>query len=209
MLRLLGPTDLEGYVFQSPGGPKCELFTGVVSKMQADRDAIWVCIRGKSMESGEKVFRTATILFENRGSDRKMLKTRLIAAGVSNGVYLSVLSMQRNNRRIALDFKFSGLWRLKGYKGELNVLFGKYYDPKLQDDLVSIRFLDYNSARNRYYRRTVDITDAEILQTAKDVFFDKKHNACVCICGPEQKSSSAYRCRWFEMIEDTIGKPIL
>lgn len=208
MLRVLGSTDLEGYVFQTPGGPPCELLTGVVSKIQVVDDAVVVSLRGYNLENGHKVMRVASIMFQNRGSNRKMLKTRVIAAGVTNGVYLSVLVMQRNNKRIAMDFKFSGLWRFKGYKGEINVLFGKYEDLRLQENLVAFRFLDYNTYQKCYYRRTVDISETKMLARAKrDFLASNARRACICICGAEQKngSMSSYHCIWYEMIEESVG----
>ncbi len=208
MLRILGPTDLEGYVFQSPGAPRCELLVGVISKVQITQDAMIVTIRGENEENGQKIMRSATIFFKNRGNSRKMLKTRGIAAGLTNGVFISILSMQRNNQRIAMDFKFSGLWRFKGYKGEINVIFGKYNDLLIQNNLVSFRFFDYNASEKFYYRWTVDIAAPQLLEQAKKDFFSvSKNQACICVCGPSivEKGTHSYNCIWYEMIKETVG----
>ncbi len=208
MLRVLGPADLEGFVFQSPGAPRCELFAGVISKVQITQDAMIVTIRGENEENGQKIMRSATILFENRGGSRKMLMTRGIAAGLTSGVFVSILSMQRNNQRIAMDFKFSGLWRFKGYKGEINVLFGKYSDLRIQNNIVSFRFWDYNASEHFYYRWTVDITATQILEEEKIDFSSvKRKEACICICGPSivAKGIHSYNCIWYEMIRASVG----
>lgn len=211
MLRILGPAELEGYVLQGTGGPRWELLSGVVSMVQETPETYYVTLRGKNLENGVYVWRSATVAFRNRGAGRDRMKTRFVAAGIQTGMFLSVLSMQRNNERIAKDFKFSGLWRLKGYKGEKNVILGKYTDPKIQEGLVSIRFLDYNPSRRCYYRRTVDITDRQILPAAKENFYYKADkNACICICGPERKEGgmSIYHCDRYEMLDVALGKPM-
>lgn len=206
MLRILGPSDLEGYLFQSPGGPQCELLFGKVVKTVIASQVLLVSLCGYIIYDGMKKWYIATVIFQDRGPDRRMLHTRLIAAGVCNGAYLTILAMRRNDKRIALDFKYSGLWRLKGYMGEKNVLVGKYTDLKIKNDHISIRFLDYNAARKCYYRRTVDISE-EKLPMAKECFIKANKNVCICVCGPECRDGDMpiYNCEWFEIIDTSMG----
>lgn len=202
MLRLLDQRQLDGYVFQSPGAPPCELLSGNIMYIYEFEDSMVVYLRGSMFENGAWVSRTAKVLFRDRGADRKLLATRFKASKAEVGSYMSVLIMIQNKERIVLDFKFHGLWRLSGYLGEKNVILGKAFDYSERQGVGSVKFLDYNNRGpgQKLYKRFIRFKEST-LQYAS-VFQTRDKPFAVCICGPESKNSSysTYDCEWFEIL---------
>lgn len=204
MLRILNSSELDGYVLQSPGGPPCELLCGTIASIQHTKEGCWVKIRGTNFEDGIFRVRSATIKFVDRGADRRMLETRIVASKARIGTFISVLVMIQNNERIALDFKHSGLWRLKGFEGEKNVLLGKTYDFAQSKNSVKIKFLDYSRRRSAPYKRYARFSNENLIQAAKESFsVPELHPFAVCICGSEEKEENgeqSYECHAFEIL---------
>lgn len=200
MLRVLDRTELEGFVFKDPGGPPCELLYGDVAFIQQTEDGSRLYLRGPVSANGGTIrICTARIEFIDRGPDRKMLDTRLRAANVKLGDSLSVLCMLRDNQRIAMDFKYTGKWRLKGYAGEKNVLLGKTYDFGIVKGFPKVRFLDYNKNRGDFFRRDVWFPKGPIQEAARNLL--SGGNKAICICGAEDPlMKDNFICRKFELI---------
>lgn len=203
MLRIMGSKELDGFVFRTPGGPCCELLGGLVTSVQeSDKDFV-IKISGPVLQNGILSHRSATVIFSDRGGDRKMLATRVIGSKICIGNYLSVLCMQRNGKRIALDFKFYGHWSLRGYLGEKNVFIGKMYDYTPSDRAATVRFLDYNKYRNHYYRWPVEIRDPEILFSLQ-MQYSRGSDApfAVCKCGSKigGRQEDYYECKDLDVL---------
>ena len=142
MLRILDSKELDGYALKTKGGPAFELLSGNVLYIRKNSDSdfhIW--IQGTFWYNGKCTYKTAKIRFKNRGADRKMMATRVLSSGLRQGDYISVFVMKQNNERVALDFKFHGLWRFHGYNGEINVVIGKIYEW-IDQGAIRAKFMD-------------------------------------------------------------------
>lgn len=204
MLRLLDKNRTAGYVFDSDRGPACELVHGVVRDITENGYGYTVTLIGTENQNGVAVEATLPILFENRGSGRKLLATRVTASRMKPGMYVSALCMIRNREHVVLDFKFKGLWRLKGYKGEMNILTGfPAQTIHTRDGKLGVLFLDSNTSGSRKFQRYAVFDKPDILPQARNAFeghTGKNSLRTVCLCGPEYKKEdcSLYRCKAFE-----------
>lgn len=201
MLRIFDSTELDGYVFKSPGGPQCELFGGHIADIKKEEDAYIVTLSAKEFENGTYIERFVKIYFMDRGANRKMCATRLIASRAHKGAYITVLTMYRNDKRIALEFRYEGLWRLNGYHGEKNVLLGKIRDIKETEETYQICFLEQKHEQSAAFKRKVRFTGKEIIPYARK-FLDTNDIFALCICSEEKKRDgiSEYDCIAFEVI---------
>lgn len=199
MLRILDSRQLDGFVVKSPGGPPFELLSGTIADIcSRPKGGFNVRIRGSYVSGTGTKIMSASLAFIDRGSDRKLLATRLIAAKAQKGKFISALVMIHDNERIVLDFKYSGLWNLKGYLGEKNVLIGKGYDFTIscqQRDIASAIFPDYNRS-GQCFRRKVYFAD-ECLKMAISAFQSETHSM-ICICGPGE--GDCYHCNELAII---------
>lgn len=201
MLRIFDSTELEGYVFKSPGGPQCELFGGRIADIKKEEDSYIVTLCAKEFENGKYMDRFVKIYFFDRGANRKMCATRLIASRAYKGAYITVLTMYRNDMRIALEFRYEGLWRLNGYNGEKNVVLGKIQDIIDTREDFQISFLEQKNEQSVIFKRQVRFTGKDIISYARK-FLSANDIFALCICGEEKKQDgiSEYDCFAFEVI---------
>lgn len=201
MLRILDHHELEGYVFSETGGPRCELFGGRITDIRKQEKSYMVKINAKEFENGVYIERSVWVSFIDRGPNRKMCATRLIASKAYVGAFISVLTMYRNDTRIVMEFRYNGLWRLKGYAGEKNVLIGKVQRYEISEEYLKIQFEDKKRSSETFFVRNVSFTK-EPIRTCASRYLTKDDTYVICICGPEQKFNSIpeYECKAFEVV---------
>lgn len=199
MLRILDSKQLDGYVFQkqSEDAPDCELLAGYVTSIQP-LDSLGniyeVRITGKYFDKNVRLMKLATtkVFFENRGDGRKRLAERLIESRLHKGSFVSVLCMIDDHCRYVLDFKFYGLWRLKGYAGEMNVLFGNPADYRLNRGIAQFKFTD--KGNGQFFERFVIVNTAAFREQEYEVIMRKGYAFFICGSEKRHEGRSYYYC---------------
>ena len=199
MLRILDSKQLEGYVFQkeSADAPACELLAGYVDSIRpldSMGNIYEVKITERYFDKNIRLIKLATtkIFFENRGDGRKRLAERLVESRLHKGSLVTALCMVEDCCRYVLDFKFYGLWRLKGYAGEMNVLFGRPDDYRLNQGIAQFKFTDRGNGQT--FERFAIVNASEFGASQYEVI--KRNGYVFFICGPEKRhdNRSYYYC---------------
>lgn len=202
MLRILDSKELDGYALKTKGGPPFELLSGYVIYIRRNSASDYhVWIQGTYWHNGRCSNKTAKIRFKNRGADRKMLAARILSSGLQQGNYISVFVMHQNYERVALDFKFHGLWRFHGYNGEINVVIGKIYEW-IDQGTIRAKFMDCEK-KNRSFVRYIYFRGRAAEAARKCLSPSSDSPIVVCICSQEwkdQDQASCYLCRAFEVV---------
>lgn len=196
MLRVLNPKQLEGYVFKNVCSIPFELLAGNVAAVLKDGQDYILTLEGTEYRGGRIIKQRAHIRFSDRGPDREMLATRITAAHIKRGSFMSVFCMQKNAERIALDFRFYGLWRFHGYQGEINVLLGKTFGLYRNGQQLSTKFVEYGGGKT--FERIVSFREKQIADAAKR-YIEGNNPFTICKCGPE-RNRNCYDCFAFEVL---------
>lgn len=169
MLRILSPSDLEGYI---KAGPKYELLIGqIIGVQKTAPDETVLLLEHEGVK--------ARVYFRDRGSWESMLSSRILMCDNDKrpltGSFISVLvyyKLEENGLiRVAKNFKFRGLWSFKGYKGVKNILVG--HPSRIGDNVL--KFEEYGNSK--LYRRKAILPQGQ---------FTKRYQyLCVCVCESE------------------------